>query len=85
MTYVLATLSSPYIQLMAEKHGWHLFGIVPGFDRELFPSGEIKRVYEAVYCKVLVPDEDLVRPHAKNLTANTKALFDLLFPGKVVE
>jgi hypothetical protein len=44
-------------------------------------SGVVKRVYEAVYAKVLVPDEDLLRPDPKNLTPKVKALFDLLFPN----
>ena len=42
--------------------------------------GVVKRVYEAVYAKVLVPDEDLLRPDPKNLTPKVKALFELLFP-----
>jgi hypothetical protein len=40
----------------------------------------VKRVYEAVYAKVLVPDHALLRPEPKNLTPKTKALVDLLFP-----
>jgi len=42
--------------------------------------GVVKRVYEAFYAKVLVPDEDLLRPDPKNLSPKAKALFDLLFP-----
>ena len=63
---------------MLEQAGYRLLGIVPGYDREIV-SGVEKRVYEALYAKVLVPESDLVRPALKNLTPQTKALFDLLF------
>jgi len=64
--------------------GWQLIGITPGFDREMIEPGVVKRVYEAVYAKVLVPEE-LLRPRAKDLTPGAKALFDLLYPGQCVE
>ena len=40
----------------------------------------VRRVFEAVYCKVLVPENELVRPDPANLTPRTRALFDALFP-----
>ncbi|MEO7404355.1 MAG: hypothetical protein ABIU95_11865, partial [Burkholderiales bacterium] len=42
--------------------------------------GVIKRVYEAYYAKVLVPDDELLRPDVVNMTPKTKELFELLFP-----
>jgi hypothetical protein len=42
----------------------------------------IKRVFEAVYAKVLVSEEELLRPDPKNLSPKAKALFDLLFPPR---
>jgi hypothetical protein len=85
LIYGLATLSYPQMQATFERMGWRLVGITPGFDRELVAPGIVKRVYEAVYMKVLVTDDELLRPHAKNMTPAAKALFDLLFPGRCIE
>jgi len=78
--YVLATLKIPNMQLALERAGYQLVGFAPGYDREVVAAGVVKRVYEAVYAKVLVPEHGLHRPDSKNLTPKTKALFDLLFP-----
>ena len=42
-------------------------------------SGAIKRVYEAVYTRVLVPPEHLLQPQPQDLTPATRAFFDRLF------
>jgi hypothetical protein len=55
MVYGLATLKHPYFQQTFERMGWQLIGIMPGFDQELVTPGEVRRVYEAVYVKVLEP------------------------------
>jgi len=78
--YGLATLKIPNMQVSLESLGYQLIGFTPGYDREIVASNVVKRVYEAVYCKVLVPDEELLRPDPKNLTPKVKALFELLFP-----
>jgi hypothetical protein len=39
----------------------------------------VKRVYEAIYAKVLEPESGLLRPEPHNLTPRTRALFDSLF------
>jgi hypothetical protein len=41
--------------------------------------GVVKRVYQAVYAKLLVPEAEVLRPDPKNLTPRARALFDLLF------
>ena len=79
--YGLATLKVPHMQLALERAGYQLLGFAPGYDRELVAPGVVKRVYEAFYAKVLVPDEDLLRPDPKNLSPRAKALFEVLFPG----
>ena len=61
---------------------WRLIGIAPGYDREMIAPGIVKRVYEAVYAKVLVAETNLLHPHARNLTGRTGAFFRLLFPGR---
>ena len=40
-----------------------------------------KRVYEAFYAQVLVPDEDLLRPDPRNLSPKATALVDVIFPA----
>jgi hypothetical protein len=41
--------------------------------------GVIKRVYEAMYVKVLAADADVLRPQVESMTPRTKALYDFLF------
>jgi len=77
--YGLATLKIPNMQLALERAGYQLLGFAPGYDREMVAPGVVKRVYEAFYAKVLVPDEDLLRPDPNNLSPRAKALFDVLF------
>jgi hypothetical protein len=84
MVYGLGTLRHPHMQATFERMGWQLIGITPGFDREVVAPGVVKRVYEALYAKVLVP-EKLLRPRAQDLTPGVKALFDQLFPGQCLE
>ena len=78
--YGLATLKVPSMQLALERAGYQLQGFVPGYDREVVAPGLVKRVYEAVYAKVLVPDEELLRPDPKNLSPKARAMFAVLFP-----
>ena len=78
--YGLATLKVPHMQLALERAGYQLLGFAPGYDREMVAPGVVKRVYEAYYAKVLVPDEDLLRPDPKNLSPRARALFDVIFP-----
>ena len=83
IAYGMATLKVPHIQKAMEEFGFQLIGITPGYDREMVAPGVVKRIYEAVYAKVLVANEELLLPQPQNLTPNTKALFDSLFPGKL--
>jgi hypothetical protein len=82
MVYGLATLQVPHMQAKFERLGWQLIGIIPGFDREMVKPGIVKRVYEAIYTKVLVDEEDFVRPRRADMTPRTTELFELLYPGK---
>src|SRR4030095_3546021 len=81
MVYSLATLKVPHMQVGFEKAGWQLIGVIPGFDRELVGPGEVKRVYEAIYVKVLVTDSEFLLPTAEGLTPATRGLFRHLYPG----
>lgn len=82
MIFGMATLKVPHVQRVFETLGWQLIGITPGHDREMIEPGVVKRVYEAVYAKVLVAETGLLRPSARNLTERTRAFFRLLFPRK---
>ena len=78
--YTLATLKVASMQLALERAGYQLLGVAPGYDRELVAPGVVKRVYEAWYAKVLVPDDELHRPDPAKMTPKTRQLFELLFP-----
>lgn len=78
--YSLATLTTPHLQRALEHAGYRLLGFFPGYGREEIAPGVVKRVYEAVYAKLLVSEDEVHRPDPKNMTPKTKALFDLLFP-----
>lgn len=78
--YTLATLKVPQMQQALERAGYQLLGFAPGYDRELVSPGVVKRVYEAFYAKILVPEEELLRPSLSNMTPKTRELFELLFP-----
>ncbi len=78
--YALATLTIPNVQRALEHAGYRLLGFFPGYGREEISPGVVKRVYEAVYAKLLVPETEVLRPDPKNMTPKAKSLFDLLFP-----
>ena len=78
--YGLATLKIPHMQHALESAGFQLIGFTSGYDCEEVAPGDVKRVFEGAYCKVLVPEGELVRPDPKNLTPRARALFDVLFP-----
>ena len=76
----LATLKIPHMQHALETAGWQLIGFTSGYDREQVAPGVVKRVFEGVYTKVLVPVDEVLRPDPRNLTPKARALFDVLFP-----
>jgi hypothetical protein len=74
----MATLRHPYAQRAFERAGWELIGVTPGYDRELVAPGVVKRVYEAMYAKVLESDAGVQHPLRDNLTPRTQAYFDAI-------
>jgi len=79
LAYYFATLKSLHQQVLAERLRYQLVGIVPAFDRDMVREGEVKRVYEAIYAKVLVSDDAVQLPEATNLTEKTQAVWQTLF------
>jgi hypothetical protein len=84
MVYGLATMAHPYMQATFERLGWQLSGIMSAFDKEMITPGYVRRVYEAIYVKVLAIDE-LRRPRTQDMTPAVKALFNLLYPGAALQ
>lgn len=77
--YAMATLKIPQAQRALESAGYRLLGFLPGYDREEVSPGVVKRVYEAVYAKLLVPEDEVLRPDPRNLTPRARILYALLF------
>ncbi len=77
--YGLATLKNPYVQRALEHAGYQLLGFLPGYDREEVAPGVVKRVYQAAYAKLLVPESEVHWPDPKNMTPRARALYELLF------
>ncbi|GEN07545.1 hypothetical protein SAMN05443572_101440 [Myxococcus fulvus] len=74
-----STLKTPLGQRNAEDRGYTLVGLVPAFDVDAIAPGTVKRVYEALYAKVLVAQERVHVPAWEMLTPPTRALFTHLF------
>jgi GNAT superfamily N-acetyltransferase len=82
LIYGMATLKIPHTQQAFERLGWRLIGIVPGYDREIVGAGgTVRRIYEAVYAKVLAACHELQHPDPRQMTPRTRQLFELLFAG----
>ncbi len=82
--YALATLSIPHVQRTLESAGYQLLGFFPGYDREEVSPGVVKRVYHAVYGRLLVPKSEVHWPDPKSMTPKASALFALLFGDEPV-
>jgi RimJ/RimL family protein N-acetyltransferase len=85
VAYYYATLRTRHQQLIAERSGFRLVGIVPGHDRCEVAPGEVKRVYDALYSKLLVSDEHLQVPPIESFTAKTRAVWNALFASQSVD
>jgi hypothetical protein len=77
--YALAEFTIPNAQMAFERAGFQIVGIIPASDRLMVAPGVIKRVYEAIYIKVLAAD--VLRPQPESMTPRTKTLYDFLFAG----
>jgi len=80
--YTMVTLRDPYAQRMLESAGYRLLGFFPGRDREEVSPGVVKRVYQGVYAKLLVPADRVHWPEDRNLSPRARALFQMMFPDR---
>lgn len=78
LLYGLATLRHPFMQRTLEGLGWQLVGVAP-YDREEVTPGVVKRVYEALYVKVLADAADVLPPAPENLTPRVREWFHRLY------
>ena len=74
MIVAWATLRHSFAQLMAERCGFRLIGIVPASDRVQIRPGVVKHTFEAVYAISLVPDEQTHRPASASLSPHMAAV-----------
>lgn len=81
LAYYISTLRSRANQIIAEKTGYKLVGIIPGNDRDMVSPGISKRVFEAFYAKLLLTNPDLYVPTEDTLTETTRNLWSVLFPS----
>lgn len=79
MIYYQATLKVPHQQIIAEKLGFALVGILPAIDIDQFEPGRTRRVFEALYAKVLESKRPIHIPDEKMMTERTLGLFRSLF------
>lgn len=79
LAYFYATLKAKHQQLVAERTGFTLVGILPAFDLDQVRPGTNRRVYEAVYAKVLANPDEIETPDLEHLTPRTRDLFQKLF------
>ena len=81
--YTFAPLTSPFVQQALERAGYRILGFFPGRDRQEVSPGVVKRAYQSVYAKLLVPDDQLHWPDPAKMTARSREMFSLLFPERV--
>jgi hypothetical protein len=82
LAYYFATLKTRHQQVIAERRGFELVGIVPGYDRDVIAPGVTKRVYEALYAKLLVSQDEVYVPPAESLTKRTRAVWTAIFDSE---
>lgn len=75
------TLAGRHQQLFAERRGFQLVGVVPGFDRDLISRGRTMRVTEGLVAKLLVADTELLEPSPENMTPRTRRLLEAIRRG----
>jgi GNAT superfamily N-acetyltransferase len=81
--YAFAPLSTPHVQQGLERAGFRVLGFFPGRDREEVAPGVVKRVYQAVYAKLLVAEDQVHWPDLAKMTPRAREMYGLLFPERM--
>jgi hypothetical protein len=79
VAFYQVTLKTSRQQKNAERHGFKLCGILPAIDRDEISPGIVRRVYEGVYVKVLVPPGDVEVPLWAHLEEPARKLWRAVF------
>ena len=79
--YGLAEFTIPNMQMVLERAGFQIVGIIPASDRLLVAPGVTKRVYEAYYVKVLAADAENSSPASLEYDTENKGPLRLLVRG----
>jgi hypothetical protein len=79
VAFYQVTLKTIRQQKNAERHGYRLCGILPAIDRDAIAPGVVKRVYEGIFVKVLVPSTEVQLPAWNELGESARALWLAIF------
>jgi hypothetical protein len=79
VAFYFVTLKTTRQQKNAERHGFQLCGILPAIDRDAIAPGVVKRVYEGMYVKVLVPASEVHVPPWDHLGESARGLWRQIF------
>lgn len=80
--YALSTLQSAHAQRALERAGYRLLGFFPGYDRAEVAPGVVKRVYQSVYAKLLVPEHQVHWPDVSRMTPHARSIYEVLFADR---
>jgi hypothetical protein len=72
------TLASLHQQRFAERRGFRVVGLVPGFDRDAQPGGGSLRVAEALYAKHRTAPAEQLEPAEETMTEAVRAMWRLV-------
>jgi hypothetical protein len=72
------TLASLHQQRFAERRGFRVVGLVPGFDRDAQPGGGSRRVAEALYARHRTPASEHLEPAEHTMTPAVRAMWQLV-------
>jgi len=79
VAYSFVTMKTRHQQVIAERYGFQIVGIMPAWDVDMIEPNRPKRVFEAVYAKVYAPASEWHIPPRDAMTKRTKELWDFLF------
>jgi len=79
LLYYYASVTTIHQQKAAEHAGFKLIGLMPASDRHLMEPGRVRRIFEAIYAKVLICEDEIFVPGQEALTPQTTALWKFLF------
>ncbi len=82
LAYSFISLKTLAHQVGPPKMGFELVGIVPAFDRDLVEPNKVRRVFEAIWAKVLVERQQLLVPDKSQLSDRMRLVWETLFEDR---